>query len=431
MNYYEILGIGKNASTLEIKAAYRREAMKWHPDRHQGSKEKSDATIKFKIIAEAYRTLSNSQLRAAYDENIYKNSNEQFSENSSSSDDKGDKKDDATTIFNEQMLDLASELAAQGFDVGKIYNTLISLGCPTAIARAAAAFVFKKHSPQENDSDTQPKNESNQNKREEFFKALIGEKNQKFYLTKFLEFDKKSPSIQITWNFWAALFNVFWMFYRKMWLGGLLYLVFYYMALLIIAGSIFTVTESFEKAFNLASGIVLVPFFVFTGLFANWYYYRYCKLKIQRIDSKNIRYIDKIKILTKSGGTSNIIIAALVLISLTGIFAAIALPAYQNYSKKAREAETRMHQSKSGEYDTQSRQTIESQKQNELLRAEYLKELAIIESRHPELNPTSSGYMPKNEEWVLKRLQYYKDQNLTPVNALKLAISDYEAALRD
>ena len=141
MNYYEILGIGKNASTLEIKAAYRREAMKWHPDRHQGSKEKSDATIKFKIIAEAYRTLSNSQLRAAYDENIYKNSNEQFSENSSSSDDKGDKKDDATTIFNEQMLDLASELAAQGFDVGKIYNTLISLGCPTAIARAAAALV--------------------------------------------------------------------------------------------------------------------------------------------------------------------------------------------------------------------------------------------------------------------------------------------------
>ncbi|MBQ8319810.1 MAG: molecular chaperone DnaJ [Clostridia bacterium] len=63
-NYYEILGVDKKASQDDIKTAYRKLAMKYHPDRNKGSE---DAAEKFKEINEANETLSDPQKRAAYD----------------------------------------------------------------------------------------------------------------------------------------------------------------------------------------------------------------------------------------------------------------------------------------------------------------------------------------------------------------------------
>ncbi len=66
-DYYEALGVPKNAGEDEIKKAYRKLAMKYHPDRNQGDASKA-AEEKFKEAKEAYEMLSDAQKRAAYDQ---------------------------------------------------------------------------------------------------------------------------------------------------------------------------------------------------------------------------------------------------------------------------------------------------------------------------------------------------------------------------
>ena len=66
-DYYETLGVPKNASEEEIKKAYRKMAMKHHPDRNHGDSSK-EAESKFKEVKEAYEMLSDGQKRAAYDQ---------------------------------------------------------------------------------------------------------------------------------------------------------------------------------------------------------------------------------------------------------------------------------------------------------------------------------------------------------------------------
>lgn len=63
-DYYDILDVSKNASAQEIKKAYRKQALEWHPDRNKSK----EAEEKFKEINEAYEILSNAEKKAAYDQ---------------------------------------------------------------------------------------------------------------------------------------------------------------------------------------------------------------------------------------------------------------------------------------------------------------------------------------------------------------------------
>jgi curved DNA-binding protein CbpA len=69
-DYYSILGVQRDSSIEEIKAAYHKLALQFHPDKHTDNPLQKLAEERFKEIQEAYKTLSNARLRSRYDASI-------------------------------------------------------------------------------------------------------------------------------------------------------------------------------------------------------------------------------------------------------------------------------------------------------------------------------------------------------------------------
>ncbi|WP_343184137.1 molecular chaperone DnaJ [Buchnera aphidicola (Ceratovacuna keduensis)] len=122
-DYYKILGISKSATDLEIKKAYKRLAIKYHPDRNQGNKNFEE---KFKEIKEAYEILSNQEKRSAYDKYGHKafdqSNYNSYNGNFSSTNDFGD-------IFGEVFGDIFGDEKKDHFEKGSDlqYNLNINL----------------------------------------------------------------------------------------------------------------------------------------------------------------------------------------------------------------------------------------------------------------------------------------------------------------
>jgi curved DNA-binding protein CbpA len=127
---YEILEVPPKATQEEIKKAYRRLAMRWHPDRNPDSK--AEAERRFKEIGHAYSVLSDVAKRSAYDAWLMGN-RERPHESS-----QGFEEANAFDTFLAEILDLALELAIRGADQISIYRSLIAEGCPDNIAQTIA-----------------------------------------------------------------------------------------------------------------------------------------------------------------------------------------------------------------------------------------------------------------------------------------------------
>lgn len=172
---------------------------------------------------------------------------------------------------------------------------------------------------------------------EEFYKAVIGPKNQDYYLRRFQQFDQAGKS-GVTWHWPAFFITFYWLLYRKMWLYALLIFL-----IPIVVGVFIGVLEAIYKdSGTLIIGLGYLAFwfaFVFLPpMYANALYYRQCKKKIAEVQASSSDVQRQLGELAGRGGTSNaalIVILILVFISVIGMLAAIAIPAYQDYTTRS------------------------------------------------------------------------------------------------
>jgi curved DNA-binding protein CbpA len=136
---YDILEVPQTATQEEIKFAYRRLAMRWHPDRNPGNS--GEAQRRFQEINNAYKILSDSAKRAEYDKAVFGWQDDTFGQSA----DPGMSDSEADEIFFEQMLDLAFELASRGYDPSMILKMLLALDCPEGIAKSVVRIATKRN----------------------------------------------------------------------------------------------------------------------------------------------------------------------------------------------------------------------------------------------------------------------------------------------
>ncbi|WP_336775314.1 J domain-containing protein [Paenibacillus sp. MMO-58] len=150
---YQILEIDSKASDKQIKEAYRKLAMKWHPDKHPDNT--VVATAHFKRINNAYSVLSDSTTRVQYDQTLFNQSRTDYSEtyknqsnpadgHSSASASTGET-EDPFDVYLEQLYSHAFDLAfSHNKNRAHIISILLSKGCPQHIAKTIAKLSVKK-----------------------------------------------------------------------------------------------------------------------------------------------------------------------------------------------------------------------------------------------------------------------------------------------
>jgi curved DNA-binding protein CbpA len=136
-DYYKVLELDRQTTAEQIKAAYRKLAMAWHPDRNAGS---AEAEEKFKAISQAYSVLSDEASRRAYDarldSGVYGGEERGFA--------RGFTPEQAAYMFMQEMYALATELTMQNVGWKDIAAELIRRGCPEGAAREIAKQIEER-----------------------------------------------------------------------------------------------------------------------------------------------------------------------------------------------------------------------------------------------------------------------------------------------
>jgi len=163
---------------------------------------------------------------------------------------------------------------------------------------------------------------------EDLYKAILGPKNQEYYLRHFRRFDSDGTTSN-SWH-WPALFvTLYWLLYRKMWLNALAYFL-----LPIILIVLLVIGASAGMSGNAIVG-ASVLFYVFTWLlpplYANAIYYKHCQRIIKKTRSSSLDLPGLLGGLSRKGGTGNVVLIMALVVASIGLAAAKAIPKYQEY----------------------------------------------------------------------------------------------------
>jgi len=170
--------------------------------------------------------------------------------------------------------------------------------------------------------------------------AAIGPTNLSFYRPKFDRFAAGQGSV--SWNWPSFFVTIFWMLYRRMYGYALLVWFVLPVVLILVAGIVGGITGDPSSYVSTYYLLYIIVGFIIIPMFANRLYYRHATKKIARAKALFSNEEDQLREVYRTGGTGGagiIIGVILVVIMLVGILAAIAIPAYQDYTIRAQVAE--------------------------------------------------------------------------------------------
>jgi len=365
MDPYHVLGLDYGATPEEIKLAYRRVAMRWHPDRNDNSAESRE---KFHQAAEAYKTLSE---RASGEKSSERSSGRQRGESSQRSTDNagqggqsGSRDNFADSVFWDVTLDYAIKLAQNGLSVDDIAQSVRHKGCPRKLARIIAdkAFYINAHYADGSSSRGRHGAEPDQStfKQEkldaELWRAFIGQRGfvlsargaVENYLLVFRQFRQSNTANPLNWvnlhrrllqilNFSIVLFATMlvavhffpgpsqyklladrdllqvpllvlplmlaWMLYRKLWLAGLAFSLLYLATLAYYDHAMPEMPSEDLEATLTVAAVCFAPFVLIT-LFANFLYYLKSLRTLRRARELFADHIDQLVWIKNRAGTS-------------------------------------------------------------------------------------------------------------------------------
>jgi curved DNA-binding protein CbpA len=220
MDPHLILGVQSNATQEEIKQAYRRLAMKWHPDRNQNS---GDAKERFHRAAEAYKILFEKAPKEIYgkaettwsDDSQANGGQESARYDSDQTSASGSNGEFADTVFWDVMLDYGIKLAQTGMSQKEIALDICRNGCNENLARLIAEKAFNIHAHYTSNPESGKQRKSRSDRRSfdeerldgELYRAFIGQRSffwsprdaTDYYLVVFRAFSQSTAINPLSW----------------------------------------------------------------------------------------------------------------------------------------------------------------------------------------------------------------------------------------